>query len=126
MKLTKATLKKLIKEELGRVMEMEEEELEDGPFVVIVEDSIDDSDHYSEGSVRYLDSAGNLIEGPLSQARSEAYDMKTAMEVRDKFSLGLYDFGAGHEVAFEDSPHGDGIVDSDGNPISAADMAARF
>lgn len=124
MKLTKATLKRLIKEELGRVME--EEELEDGPFVVIVEDSIDDSDQYAEGSVKYLDSEGNLVEGPLSQARSEAYDMRTAMEVRDKFKLGLYDFGAGHEVAFEDSPHDGGIVDSDGNPISAADMAARF
>ena len=120
MKLTKAVLKRLIKEELGRVMEMEEEGLEDGPdgpFVVIVKNSIDDSDHYSEGSVMYIDGEGALRDGYFGDI--EGYSKDRANELRDGFELVLYDLGAGHEVD-------GGIVDSDGNPISAADMAARF
>ena len=47
---------------------------------------------------------------------------KSQLEPGEK--LELYDFGAGHEVAFEDDPYDAGIVDSYGNPIK--DMGARF
>ena len=42
MKITKATLKRLIKEELGRVMEMEEEVPEEGPYTDDERDAMSD------------------------------------------------------------------------------------
>ena len=120
MKLTKATLKRLIKEELGRVMEMEEEELEDGPFIVYVPDDEAEDDMTFEAEYFFFDSEGKKQVGELSSMREYAYDMATAERIASgKSNVAIYDLGAGHEVD-------GGIVDSDGNPISAADMAARF
>lgn len=132
MKITKTRLKRIIKEELTRVLrEFNEEELEDGPFVVMIAGS-EDEDGYYESSYEFFDSAGKRQGGDMYDMRDNSYDMATAMRVREMAKkqlepgekLELYDFGAGHEVAFEDDPYDAGIVDSYGNPIK--DMGARF
>ena len=116
MKLTKATLKRLIKEELGRVME--EEELEDGPFVVYVPDDEAEDDMTFEAQYFFFDKDGNKQVGELSSMREYAYDMATAERIASgKSNVAIYDLGAGHEVD-------GGIVDSYGKPIK--DMGARF
>ena len=77
MKITKTRLKRIIKEELRRVLrEFNEEELEDGPFVVMIAGS-EDEDGYYESSYEFFDSAGKLQGGDMYEMRDNSYDMAT-------------------------------------------------